>query len=435
MRAIATTTPNHLALLPLTPIDLLLGKYPFVSPHVATDAAAVAVSPARGSLQLETISSEARFARLAPDWDALVRAMRRPSPFLLHCWLAEWWRHYGDGCGIAVQAAFRDGRLVAALPLITYSRHGLTVATFFGGRQTAPADILLAEEEDPAVVTELLARASAAHDYADLFGLPADCRLAEACGPSELQLFERIEAPTLDMSDGWDAAYRANTNGKKRAHHRHRRRQLASLGSLEVSFARTVAELEPVLEEAFRLHEHRWQGRADGSGFVTPTGKRFSRAVLGALAEIDVARMVTLSLDGKTIAFVWYLALERTMYLHRIAFDPQFARFSPGLVNTLNALELAAAEGVTRVEFLGGADRYKLELADRFEPLHLGLGLPGSSLGRIVVAARTRWLRFRRLAKQSGTVRALYDRTGSVRRRVTRPRNVLRPSGAAHAGE
>ena len=30
------------------------------------------------------------------------------------------------------------------------------------------------------------------------------------------------------------------------------------------------------------------------------------------------------------------------MYVHRLAFDPAFARYSPGLVNTLDTIEAAA---------------------------------------------------------------------------------------------
>ena len=385
------------------------------------------------SLRCETITSAEGFALLAPDWDELVRAMRRPSPFLLHGWLSEWWRHYGAGCDLAVEVAFRDRRLVGAFPLITFRRHGLRVATFFGGRQTAPADVLVAADEPDAVADALVARAVAAgHDYADLFGLDEGCRLADAAA---LELFERIEAPVLDLSRGWEETYHSKTSAKKRSHHRHRRRQLAALGTVEVAVARSLPELEAALEDAFRLHELRWQGRADGSGFVTPTGRRFSRAVLPALAAREAARIVTLRLDGRAIAFMWYLLLERRMFLHRIGFDPAFAQFSPGLVNTLNALELAASEGVTRVEFLGGADRYKVELADRFEPLHLAMGLPGTPVGRAVVATRALGLRLRRRAKQSPAARSLYDRATPLRRRFERPRNVLRPSGVARRAE
>ena len=89
------------------------------------------------------------------------------------------------------------------------------------------------------------------------------------------------------------------------------------------------------------------------------------------------------------------------MYVHRIAFDPAFARFSPGLINTLDAIETAAAEGVTRVEFLGGAERYKIEIADHLEPLYLGFGLAGSLKGKAAVAGRVGGIRVRKRLKRS----------------------------------
>jgi CelD/BcsL family acetyltransferase involved in cellulose biosynthesis len=193
--------------------------------------------------------------------------------------------------------------------------------------------------------------------------------------------------------------------------------------------ARTLDELEPALEEAFRLHELRWRGRPDGSGFVTETGKRFTRAVMRGLAEIDAARIVLLKIDDRAVAFSWQLLLEQHVFLHRLAFDPAYSRCSPGMVNALNSLELAAAEGAVKAEFLGGAERYKLELADGFEPLHLGLGLPGSTKGRVAVAARSGWLRARRRGKSSALARKAYYGTSSVRRHVMRRRDVLRPSG------
>ena len=53
----------------------------------------------------------------------------------------------------------------------------------------------------------------------------------------------------------------------------------------------------------------------------------------------------------------------------KLAFDPRFARYSPGFLNTLDMIEAAAAEGLTRVEFLGGPEQYKLVFSDRLDPL------------------------------------------------------------------
>ena len=100
-------------------------------------------------LELETISSSDDFARLAYEWDPLVRTMPRPSPFLLHAWLDAWTRHYGEGPELTVHVARRDGRLVAALPLLVRRHLGLRAARFLGGRQSALGDLLLAPERTP----------------------------------------------------------------------------------------------------------------------------------------------------------------------------------------------------------------------------------------------------------------------------------------------
>jgi CelD/BcsL family acetyltransferase involved in cellulose biosynthesis len=381
-------------------------------------------------LRLETVDSEEGLVALADSWDPLVRTMPRASPFLLHCWLVEWWRHYGEGSRLAVEVAFRGDRLVGALPLITFSRHGLRVGTFIGARQSMLADALIAEGEKQEVVEALVDRVLASeHDYVDLFGLSDQGRLAALDGSRRLELFQRIAAPVLDLSDGWEAAYRAKTSSRKRAQHNRRRRQLAELGRVEVIHARTLDELEPALEHAFHLHELRWRGRPDGSGFVTATGKRFTRAVVKELAELDATRIVMTRIGGRPVAFCWYFVLGTTVYLHRLAFDPAFSRVSPGIVNALDTLKYAAREGAVRAEFLGGAERYKVELADGFEPLYLGLGLAGSVRGRAAAAARARWLRLRRRGKSSALAQKVYYGSASMRRRLRRQRDVLRPTG------
>ncbi|HEV3478321.1 MAG TPA: GNAT family N-acetyltransferase [Gaiellaceae bacterium] len=362
-----------------------------------------------GELTFETIASESSFAPLEAEWDALVRSRARPSPFLLHRWLRQWWRQYGEGGELAVHVARRDGRLVGALPLCVRPKYHLRVLSFVGGDEATLADLVVADDEPPDTAAALAGRAAAsAHDFADLAGLPADSRLVSQLTPSELTLIERSEAPVLDLTAGWDEVYQSKLSAKKRNHYRRRRRQLSELGRVDVDVARTAEELEQALEDAFALHVLRWQGRPDGSGFATSAGRRFHRATARALAPLDVPRIVTLKIDGRAVAFHYYLALEGRMYVYRIAFDPSFGRLSPGAVNTLDAIEIAAAEGATKVEFLGGAERYKLELADHLEPLYEGFGLARTLRGRVAVAGRMSGIRARKLLKRSSTLRRIY---------------------------
>jgi CelD/BcsL family acetyltransferase involved in cellulose biosynthesis len=361
--------------------------------------------------RIETISGEAGLASLSRSWDELVRSMPRPSPFLLHAWISEWWRHYGEGATLAVHVARRGDRLVGALPLCRRRRYGLSVTEFLGGTKAQLADLMVAPGENGDTAALLAARmVDSSGDFADLFGIPGGSRLAAALPAGSLALVERLEAPVLDLAEGWDAVYETKLSAKARSNRRRRRRRLEALGAVELAFARTREELAAGLDDAFRLHALRWRRRRDTSGLWCPSGRSFQRAAMLRLADQDVPRLVTLKLDGRAIAFALYLQLERTVYGLRMAFDPAYARFAPGSETLFCALEGAAEEGVQRVEFLGAAAAHKQRFTDRLEPIHEGIGLAASLRGRAAVEALTRGIRVRRRFKRSHAAQWLYYR-------------------------
>jgi CelD/BcsL family acetyltransferase involved in cellulose biosynthesis len=375
--------------------------------------------------EVATITAAEDFARLGTEWDALVRAMPRPSPFLLHGWLDAWWRHHGDGGRLAVHVAHNDGRLAGALPLCVQRRSGLRVLAFVGGGAAALADMLIAPDA-PADTAALLAERAAApngHDLADLFGLPGQSRLAAALGPRRLALVPRAEAPVLELPDGWTALYESRTSGRHRSLVRRRRRQLGELGPVTVEIARDPDALAAALEDAFALHAARWEGRPEASGFATPAGRAFHRDALQAIAGLGVPRILILRVGGRPVACNYYLLLDGTMYFHELAFDPAFGRFSPGYVATLDALAAAAGEGARRVEFLGGEERYKLELADRLEPLYEGLGLAATLRGGAAARLRMAGLAARRRLKRTPLRTLYYDHLAPARRAMSRLRS------------
>jgi CelD/BcsL family acetyltransferase involved in cellulose biosynthesis len=372
------------------------------------------------------VERESELADLRLSWDELVHAMPRPSPFLLNTWLIEWYRHYGGGADLFVQAAFRDETLVAALPLVRTSWRGFRVGRFLGGQQSSLADLLLDPSEPEATGAALVAGASSGHDFAELFGLAADSRVAQIAGPGELHLFRRADGPVLELTDDWDALYQTKVSSKRRSSARRRMRQLEERGKVEFSVARSRIEVEGLLEDAFRLHTLRWAGRPDGSGFATPTGVSFHRAALTALADQGVVRLATMSIDGRAIAFTLAFALAGRLYGYRMAFDPSFAPYSPGVLTLYELLAAASREGLRRVELLGAADQFKLELADGFEPIYVGLGLPGSARGRAVVTARTSVRRLRERLRSSPAARRAYDTARPLIDRVAHTKDVLK---------
>ena len=368
-------------------------------------------------LRFEVLSAEAELAALAPAWDELVAAMPRPSPFLLNAWLVEWWRHFGAEGRLAVRAAFRGGRLVAGLPLFVHQAKGLRTLEFVGGTKAALADVMLRPEEGDTTAAEVAEPGDGLdHDFANVFGLPAESRLTRTPAWRDLRLIERLESPVLDLSDGWDAVYERRFPTKARQNRRRRRRQLEQLGSVELSIARTRDELGPAFDDAVRLYALRWRGRREGSGVMSATGAAFYRSALLRLAGQDVPRVLTLRLDGRPVAANVYLVLSQTLYGLVMAFDPAFARYAPGSEALCSALEAAAGEGVTRAEFLGAATGHKQQFTDRLEPIYQGIGLTQTVRGRLGAEALVAGIRLRRRAKRSETARRLY---AHVPRRLT----------------
>jgi CelD/BcsL family acetyltransferase involved in cellulose biosynthesis len=369
-------------------------------------------------LDTDVIRTETEFAGLEREWDALVGGMPRPSPFLTHAWISTWLRHYGPGREVFILVARRDGRLVAGLPLVATRSRWLRRLQFVGGSQSALADLLLAEGEEPAGAALVERATRLPHDVADFYGLPGSSRLCEL--GSGLHLVERDEAPVLDLSAPWETLYATKFPSRARREHRRRRRHLQELGDLEVTVTRGPAHLPAALEEAFRLHAMRRAGLPDGSGFTTPQGMAFHRDVIVGLAAADVARIVLMRLSGRAIAFHYSFAQARRMYVHCLGFDPEFARFSPGLLTTLDAIGFAAAEGLARVEFLGGAEPYKLELADRFEPLYQAVGWPATWRGALAATGTRRAVVARRRLKQVPAIHQTYVKRLAPARRALR---------------
>jgi CelD/BcsL family acetyltransferase involved in cellulose biosynthesis len=71
-------------------------------------------------------------------------------------------------------------------------------------------------------------------------------------------------------------------------------------------------------------------------------------------------RLRLLELDGQLLAGDLSCVFENTEFLVKTGYDERFSRLSPGLVLRAEALRAAIDEGLSRYDFLGGPDPYKV---------------------------------------------------------------------------
>src|SRR5947207_7235811 len=146
-------------------------------------------------LSLAVVSDMDGLRALGPEWDRLVLAAARPSPFMLHAWVTEWWQHFGAGASLAIVTARRGSMLVGLAPMYIGRRRGLRVCRALGGYESALGDLLVAGDVDGSIGRALLARLKQLpFDYLDVFGCPGAGVLARLNDDPTLNVLQRVDA-------------------------------------------------------------------------------------------------------------------------------------------------------------------------------------------------------------------------------------------------
>jgi len=119
-----------------------------------------------------------------------------------------------------------------------------------------------------------------------------------------------------------------------RSHHvrelRRMRRRLAEKGALEYRVARHPDEIRLGVESFLALEAAGWKGRERTAMAVDRFRAAFAREAVHRLAERDLCRVHSLTLDGKVIACLIVFIESGVAYTWKTAYDEAYSAFSPG---------------------------------------------------------------------------------------------------------
>jgi len=363
-------------------------------------------------LRLRTLRSPEEIEGIAPGWDALVASARRPSPFQLNTWVAAWMREFGEQFEPCITVATRGESIAGIAPFVVRRGGHVRPAHFVGGHESSLADLLLAPGEPIETAQKLLEPlAESGASALNAYGVPGDSVLARAAG-DRLKVIPRVGSPVLEMPDGWPAAYERHASKDRRSKERRSERRLGELGSLEITEATDGPAIGEALDTAFEIHRARWEGRPDGSSFGRPERQPFMRETLMRLGDEGRYAICLMRLDGRGVAFASWFRIGTTVYGHRTAFDPEFARYGPAKIAQRHAIAAASESGAVRVEFLGDAEEYKRQMADRLDPMHQCVGLATGLVGQMYVARVIGTIGARKRLKKIDSLHRLYRSGG-----------------------
>jgi CelD/BcsL family acetyltransferase involved in cellulose biosynthesis len=366
------------------------------APDVARDGAASAIASARRAVLADRYAANALavewrdFAELAPivgQWRELAERALEPNVFYEPAFALAAAPVFGRGAGaLLVWSGTSPRRLLGFFPArIERRRYGLRLPILAGWTHPfAPLGVPLIERE----AAEPIVAAWLGHLAADpaLPGLVLLPFLTED-GPFAAVLeaiLRRAQMPGADFDRhqrallapaGDRARYVERALGK----HRHKElrrhwRRLSETGAVLFATATEPAAVAAALEDFFLLEASGWKGQAGTAAAQDGDLRRFMQTAMHALAAEGKVAIDRILLDGRTIAATIMLRSGRCAWFWKIAYDEEFARFSPGvMLSAVLTSELVEDTAVVRTDSCATADhpmidhlwRERLALANR----------------------------------------------------------------------
>lgn len=140
---------------------------------------------------------------------------------------------------------------------------------------------------------------------------------------------------------------RSGSTGKKLRQDWNR---LSALGAVDVANERTAQGARNAFEIFLELEMRSWKG-ANGSALLSrDDDAAFARRLIANLADTGNASVALLRVDGRAIAAQVLLYGGSMAYTWKIAFDAEFAKYSPGALLIDKATDALFAGGIAQIE-------------------------------------------------------------------------------------
>lgn len=292
------------------------------------------------------------------EWGELAARTGAPS-FLGPGYLDVWARHHPPGGAVDLLAARRDGRLVAALPVLRGVRTGPP-----GNRET-PLQGLVAESpgdagrlaaalmRGPAPVVEFCCVAREDPSHGVVSRAAAEARRTMIAAPA-------VTIPIVDTHGGWEAYWAGRSRNLRKNVGRVTRRaeERGDLAHQVIGDARGE-RLDALLDEGFAVEGSGWKDREGTSLEADRRLGAYYRDLARWAADAGELRLFFIRLDGRAIAFGLCVLTAGGLYAFKIGYDEALAQLSPGVLLIHRMVRWTFEHGVDRFDFAGHDAPYK----------------------------------------------------------------------------
>jgi CelD/BcsL family acetyltransferase involved in cellulose biosynthesis len=314
------------------------------------------MTSAAGQVAATVVTTIDALEVLVPEWSDLWDRSAAPTTFQRPQWLLPWLHLFQPESLWSVELR-RDGCLVGLVPLFLDDGSLYPI----GAGITDYLDALVDESVKAACIDACYAlflerrEEWTSLDFEQLRPLSPLYAATEFDGLI-IETVEENASPVLTLPDAGDLRVVMSSGHLKNL--RYARRQMERAGRVEWVLA-DAGSIDEVLDALFRTHAARWGMRGEEGMLMGDEIQSFHREVARGLLAAGILRLYGLRFNGRLVGALESFFEKDCAYFYLHGFEPDVARYSPGLQLVGRFIDDAVDRGIRRIDFLRGREAYK----------------------------------------------------------------------------
>lgn len=323
-------------------------------------------------ISVDIINDDEGFEGLKDQWNALLKHSVSDCLFLTWEWLFTWWKHFSDNCQLHIITLREGETLIAIAPFTIRSRRWKRLLPFqtleflgTGAVGSDYLDILIRQGYEDRVHTTL---AEYLAEDKHMLSLPSvEKNASQACefarrialrGWSATQIATDV-CPYIDLSDHSWESYLSSLSSAHRRNINRRKKNLHKSWDIKFELVKSEQQRPEALRLLMTLHGKRWHTRGLPGVFFDPTVVAFHEEISQRMLALGGLRLYILRMNGEPVAAIYGFQYNHEFYYYQSGFNPDYQRYSVGLVAMAYAIQNAIGEQVKLFDFLRGDESYK----------------------------------------------------------------------------
>ncbi len=323
---------------------------------------------------IDLIHNEKGLEALEGIWDELIEYCEFPTPFQLYSWCRAWWKVFGENKKLLVLVINYNGVPIGIAPLMLSGRSGKGTIEFIGTGNADYTDFIIKPKfKKDALHCLLTYLVQNVHGWTKI----SLSQINERTGTLKILkgLFSDFKYPfrSKEVERCHVYKYTGDTSQRKNfdsglAKHKTLRKNLNFFnknGGVTYEVSSCSVEINSRLPELYFFHWRRWENTPTPSKFINKQDRQLYYELTTALSEQNIVRLETLKMGNKSIAYIYSLVYNNSLYLYTVAHNIFFNKKSPGIVLLYYITSNYIRNGFNNIDYMRGGEQYKAKLTNK----------------------------------------------------------------------